>query len=86
MLFALTFMRFEYGEMSKFEKAKEIMNSKDDESDEMEESTDSGKNKKRKGTVLDLVVPIAVLIVFCVVGMIYSGGFFSEGDTHLDFC
>ena len=87
MLFALTFMRFEYGEMSKYEKAKEIMNSKNDESDEIENDESESKNKKgkRKGTVLDLVVPIAVLIVFCVVGMIYSGGFFSDGDTHFDF-
>ena len=30
-----------------------------------------------KGTVLDLVFPIAVLIVSCVIGMIYTGGFFS---------
>ena len=87
MLFALTFMRFEYGEMSKYEKAKEIMSSKDDESDEIAEKTsdDSDSKGRRKGTVLDLVVPIAVLIVFCVVGMIYSGGFFSDGDTHFDF-
>ncbi len=30
-----------------------------------------------KGTVLDLVFPVVVLVVFCVIGMIYSGGFFS---------
>ncbi len=30
-----------------------------------------------KGSVLDLVLPIAVLVVACVIGMIYSGGFFS---------
>lgn len=30
-----------------------------------------------KGHVLDLLIPIASLIVFCVIGMIYTGGFFS---------
>lgn len=30
-----------------------------------------------KGRVLDLVLPILVLIVACVIGMIYTGGFFS---------
>lgn len=30
-----------------------------------------------KGHVLDLLIPIASLIVFCVTGMIYTGGFFS---------
>ncbi|MCI6640246.1 MAG: Na+/H+ antiporter NhaC family protein [Pygmaiobacter massiliensis] len=33
-----------------------------------------------RGRVLDLVAPVAVLIVCCVVGMIYSGGFFSGTD------
>ena len=33
-----------------------------------------------KGTVLDLVLPIVVLVICCVVGMIYSGGFFSGSD------
>ena len=29
-----------------------------------------------KGTILDLVLPVAVLIVTCIVAMIYTGGFF----------
>lgn len=33
-----------------------------------------------KGSVLDLVLPIVVLVAACVVGMIYSGGFFSGED------
>ncbi|MCI8437339.1 MAG: Na+/H+ antiporter NhaC family protein [Lawsonibacter sp.] len=33
-----------------------------------------------KGTVLDLVLPILVLVVACVIGMIYSGGFFDGAD------
>lgn len=33
-----------------------------------------------KGSVLDLVLPVVVLVVFCVIGMIYSGGFFSGED------
>ena len=33
-----------------------------------------------KGTVMDLVLPIIVLVVCCVIGMIYSGGFFSGSD------
>lgn len=30
--------------------------------------------------VIDLILPVAVLIVLCVVGMIYTGGFFSGTD------
>ena len=33
-----------------------------------------------RGRVIDLILPVAVLIVFCVVGMIYTGGFFSSTD------
>ncbi len=35
-----------------------------------------------KGRVLDLVLPVAVLIICCVIGMIYSGGFF-EGEGFI---
>lgn len=74
MLFALVFMNFEYGEMAKAEKNVQKM------SDELEERKQQGS----KGTVFDLVFPIVVLIVFCTIGMIYSGGFFTklvEGES-----
>ena len=35
-----------------------------------------------KGRVLDLVLPVVMLIVCCVIGMIYSGGFF-EGEGFI---
>jgi len=33
-----------------------------------------------KGSVLDLILPIMVLVAACVIGMIYSGGFFAGED------
>ena len=36
-----------------------------------------------KGKVIDLVLPVVVLIVLCVTGMIYTGGFFS-GASFID--
>ena len=36
-----------------------------------------------KGIVLDLLLPIIALIVFCVLGMIYVGGFF-DGENLVD--
>ncbi len=36
-----------------------------------------------KGRVCDLIVPIIILIISCVIGMIYSGGFFS-GESFVD--
>lgn len=38
-----------------------------------------------KGKVIDLVLPIILLIVFCVIGMIYTGGFFSGTDFVTSF-
>ena len=38
-----------------------------------------------KGIVLDLVLPIVVLVVSCVVSMIYTGGFFSGADFVTSF-
>ena len=32
---------------------------------------------EEKGKVIDLVFPIVVLIIFCICGMLYTGGFFS---------
>lgn len=33
-----------------------------------------------KGTVFDLLVPVLALVICCVIGMIYTGGFFSGTD------
>lgn len=44
------------------------------------------KESKDRGSVGDLIIPILMLIVFCVVSMIYSGGFFdASSENHLDF-
>lgn len=39
-----------------------------------------------KGSIADLIIPILTLIAFCIVSMIYSGGFFDgTSANHLDF-
>ncbi len=38
-----------------------------------------------RGRVCDLVVPVIALIIFCVLGMIYSGGFFATGEDKAGF-
>jgi len=40
---------------------------------------------KGKGKVIDLILPVASLIVFCVLGMIYTGGFFESAMGAQDF-
>ncbi|MBR1836189.1 MAG: Na+/H+ antiporter NhaC family protein, partial [Kiritimatiellae bacterium] len=48
---------------------------------------DEFKNANPKGRVYDLVIPVVFLVAACVVGMIYSGGFFDAGneDAHRNF-
>jgi hypothetical protein len=75
MMFAMVFMKFEYGEMSKYEKALEVMNNASDE-------VEDGANAN--GRVIDLLLPIIVLIVMCILGMIYTGGFFTKFNVLED--
>ena len=38
------------------------------------------KPSHTKGKVIDLILPVVILIALCVIGMIYTGGFFSGKD------
>ena len=43
-------------------------------------------SQKSKGSVSDLVIPIVMLIIFCMAGMVYSGGFFDAANAnYMDF-
>lgn len=52
-------------------------------SGKLEEQTTAPANSK--GKVVDLVIPILMLIVCCVFGMIYTGGFFDGADLITAF-
>ena len=76
MMIFIAVSRFDYGPMKKFEaasrmgKAIEELDAK--KSDEIKDND--------KGMVIDLLIPVVFLIIACVIGMIYSGGFFTEGE------
>ncbi len=40
---------------------------------------------KGKGTLIDLVLPVVVLIILCALGMLYTGGFFSGENFVVAF-
>ena len=47
---------------------------------------DYEKPANGKSSVLDLLLPVIVLIVICVISLIYSGGYYDmEGDCYHDF-
>lgn len=74
---ALTLMKFDYGSMRLHEL--NAINNNDlytagDRVDNSEETVSS------RGKVIDLIIPIIVLVVICIVGLIYVGGFFDGVD------
>ncbi len=79
MMVAITIAKIDYGPMAKHEK--NALNG-DIFTVESKQTADDDK-PVGNGKVIDLVLPVIVLIAACVVGMIYSGGFFS-GETFID--
>lgn len=79
-IIAIAIMGFDYGKMSQFEiKAQSgdlgALNTAKEE-----------KEENARGSVLDILLPIIVLIVVCVLALMYVGGFFTaDGDYYHDF-
>ena len=74
----LILMKFDYGPMKLCE-----MNARMGNLGAMESSEEEAGNSK--GRVIDLLLPVIVLIIACVIGMIYVGGFFGvdiSGSTE----
>jgi len=81
MMIFLAVTRMDFGPMAKHEK--NAIEKGDIFSDMEDHSNELNENANPKGKVIDLVFPIIVLIISCVIGMIYSGGFFS-GETFVN--
>ena len=82
MMVGLVFLDADYGPMRTYEnnaKKGDLFSGKNPyESMEQEETSN--------GRVMDLVLPILVLVACCVIGMIYSGGFFvAGGESYHSF-
>ena len=69
-IIALTVMKFDYGPMRLQEQNAQLKGELGALDAEGEETVNG------RGRVVDLVLPVVVLIIFCVVGMVYVGGFF----------
>ena len=76
-IIAIALMKFDFGPMALAEKAA-LLNG---DLGAIEGNDDNNANPK--GKVIDLILPVLVLIVFCVIGMIYVGGFW-DGASFID--
>lgn len=81
MMIGMAVMKMEFGPMARFERS--AQNDGDLWGGRNPYAGAAGEEEEEKGIVLDLVLPIVVLIISCVVGMIYSGGFF-EGASFVE--
>lgn len=79
MIISITLMKFDYGPMKRHElNALKCDLFSEGARNEEDIKTDVNKN----GKVIDLILPVIALIIFCVVGMIYSGGFFDSASSN----
>lgn len=76
-IIALVLMKFDYGPM-KLHEWNAI--NKGDLFTGGERAANTDVKENPKGRVIDLIFPVLVLVVFCVIGLIYVGGFFSGAD------
>ncbi|MBR1812036.1 MAG: Na+/H+ antiporter NhaC family protein [Clostridia bacterium] len=78
MMFALVFIKADFGPMAIHERNAmngDIFTTGNDDAQKLDE-----QDANPRGRVIDLILPVAVLIVACVIAMIYTGGFFG-GDV-----
>ena len=74
-MFAMVLMKVDFGQMRTHEinaTHGDLFTTPDRPYTDSQDATDDGRGK-----VIDLVIPIVALIVCCITGMIYTGGFFS---------
>lgn len=78
-MFALALMKMDFGPMALHEKNAmrgDLFTTGRPEGEE----NDKGTAQMKKGKVCDLVFPVVVLVICCIIAMIYTGGFFSGTD------
>ena len=82
MMICLVIFKVDYGPMRKHE-LNAIENNDLFTTSQRPFDKDETADERKDGHILNMLVPIVSLIIGCVIGMIYSGGFF-EGENFID--
>lgn len=82
MIIIITLLGIEYGPMRKHEENAILLGDLYTTPDRPFEGQDV-ETHAGKGKVIDLIVPVVILIVFCILGMVYTGGIL-EGANIID--
>lgn len=80
MMVTITIMKFDYGKMRIHEENAMNGDLFTSDAETFANSTDDD-NANTKGKVIDLIIPVVMLIISCVIGLIYSGGFFDATSS-----
>lgn len=75
-IIALSVMGFDYGKMAGFE----ICAQGGDLGALEEDAAGNGEAVNPRGSLWDLIIPIVILVVTCVCGLVYVGGFFGPNE------
>lgn len=85
MMVTIVVLKLDYGPMKLHEYNAQFKDDLFSEAERLEKKTED-ESGNANGKVWDLVAPVAVLIVLCLIGLVYSGGFFTVGDgAYHDF-
>ncbi|MCR5147374.1 MAG: Na+/H+ antiporter NhaC family protein [Eubacterium sp.] len=82
MMLTITIFKLDYGPMLKHEK--NALNGDIYTTPDRPYENAASEEISTRGKVIDLIIPIISLIVCCVIGMIYTGGFFDGGVSFVD--
>ncbi len=83
MIITISIMNLDYGPMLEHEYNAQVKDDLFTTPERPFEGADDYEEGAKKGSILDLLLPVIVLIVMCIIGMIYTGGFF-DGETFMD--
>ena len=83
MIIVISLLNIDYGPMLKHEYNAQVKDDLFTTPERPFAGADDYEEGKKKGSVLDLILPVIVLIACCITGLIYTGGFF-DGVPFID--
>lgn len=83
-MIGITIMRIDYGPMRKHEENAILHDDIYTTPERPYADAEKEVRDDEKGRVIDLVIPVIIIIVFCICGIMYSGGFFYGENNFID--
>ena len=83
MIIVISILNIDYGPMLKHEYNAQVKNDLFTTEHRPFEGADDYEEGAAHSTIADLILPVVVLIIMCIIGLIYTGGFF-DGASFID--